>query len=1087
MRNLRKAFASLSVVAILSSLVVTSTAFAGTFKDVPADAYYYSNVEALVEAGVVTANENFHPTGSLERQQAAKLIVEAAGLDTAEPAVATFVDVPKTLWSFKYVEGAVAANVASGYADRVGYFGPTDAITREQFAKMAVEAFDLPEYVPAEPTFPDVTEGMWSYKYIETAYHYQVVNGMADGTFAPTKNINRADGAMMTGNAMNASPRTDDGGEEEPVEGDLDADLSEDAPEYGDNILLEEGTTPFRAEYRPLVALYTLTAGDEDVEVEGLEVTRGGFIVDDEIDNLVLYVDGEMIVDGAANPSSKKFEFSDEDGLFTVEGGESVEVGVAVEFADTVEGGETISFSLTGVTTANAEVAGLPVAGNTLSTADAELSGTELDFDGGFTVDEPEVGALDEQLAEFDITVTGDNDVRVDTLTFAIDGSISMGDLVNFRLTDEDEDEIATSADLGTGKTVTFSELDLVLDGTETFKVFGDIVGGSDRNFTFTVDEDFESVVYDDEQNVRIELVAGDEATETDIGFGDFTVELADDSPVGGVALEGDDVVLARYTFEAGGEKVKVTEMVVSASIAGGGSLDDFKVEVNGTTKDTAVDGVTDDEEITFDFGSSFSVAEGTTSVVEITADVLEDNGFAATESVQVNASVAGITYDLPESDEDDLTTDLPGGDQLLVTAGSIDVTLDGDSPESSVLVMGSTVELGRWSIEGEDDELTLEELRFAIPTTNTIAVNTMFASAKATLYSGSEKLGEVSRSVKGDADSTCDTEAEIAFGNDADFNAGGDCDDAIYDDQDELNWTLEDGETYEVVLEAVLKASATGASAPASGKTVTPAFSYVEWDGEQDGEDATNVTGDVHEVRAAGLMLAEVDTEWTGSSSTDQSVMSFKAEASAGGEKVTLGGVLLTLSNDGTITGTGDVTIRRNTGSGTTLGVVSNYDIADDTTATVAGGTLTLSAAEANLAVGDVLSIATSGEVVVIGKTSTTVFTVRELATGAVPANVGAGAAIANATTIAFGETAAVYVPFENESDGQVSAGSSVTLDVAMDTTGLDNDEVLNVSVSQSDDVTWFDNDEGTDFALSALFQSDYLDDFPVQSEFER
>src|SRR3989339_490981 len=108
MRNLRKALSALSVVAILSSLVVT-TAFAGTFTDVADDAYYAEAVEALAEQGVLNADaDNYNPGMNTARDVAAKLVVLGMGYDLENPETPTFSDVPKTNWAYQYIETAAA-------------------------------------------------------------------------------------------------------------------------------------------------------------------------------------------------------------------------------------------------------------------------------------------------------------------------------------------------------------------------------------------------------------------------------------------------------------------------------------------------------------------------------------------------------------------------------------------------------------------------------------------------------------------------------------------------------------------------------------------------------------------------------------------------------------------------------------------------------------------------------------------------------------------------------------------------------------------------------------------------------------------
>jgi hypothetical protein len=74
------------------------------------------------------------------------LIVIAAMAFTIVPAVTaqsqtTFTDVPSTYWAASAIAEAVQAGYVSGYPD--GTFKPDQVVTREEFIKMAVEAFGL--------------------------------------------------------------------------------------------------------------------------------------------------------------------------------------------------------------------------------------------------------------------------------------------------------------------------------------------------------------------------------------------------------------------------------------------------------------------------------------------------------------------------------------------------------------------------------------------------------------------------------------------------------------------------------------------------------------------------------------------------------------------------------------------------------------------------------------------------------------------------------------------------------------------------------------------------------------------------------
>jgi|GEM_PF-2226071 len=213
MQKARRVVASLSVVTLLASFFVGNVAqAAATYTDVPADAWFYTYVEQLAAAGILdTTQTMYRPADLANRAEAAKLLVAASGLTIDTSAGPSFTDVAPGAWYYQYVETAAKNGIVSGYKDAAGNltgkFGPGDSVTREQFAKMAVNAETLTTDTDGGPHFPDVGTDRWSYSFIETLYNNSVVDGYPDGSFKPENNINRAEIAKMVVGAMNPVPR----------------------------------------------------------------------------------------------------------------------------------------------------------------------------------------------------------------------------------------------------------------------------------------------------------------------------------------------------------------------------------------------------------------------------------------------------------------------------------------------------------------------------------------------------------------------------------------------------------------------------------------------------------------------------------------------------------------------------------------------------------------------------------------------------------------------------------------------------------------------------------------------------------------
>ncbi|MCJ7796894.1 MAG: S-layer homology domain-containing protein, partial [Thermoleophilia bacterium] len=99
-------------------------------------------------------------------------------------------DISDATWQSVYhVSAADAFTVAEGYPD--GTFRPSQSVTRGQFAKMVADGLDIPLLDPPIPTFTDVPRDYIFYKYIEGAVAAGVISGYPDGTFRPENNILR--------------------------------------------------------------------------------------------------------------------------------------------------------------------------------------------------------------------------------------------------------------------------------------------------------------------------------------------------------------------------------------------------------------------------------------------------------------------------------------------------------------------------------------------------------------------------------------------------------------------------------------------------------------------------------------------------------------------------------------------------------------------------------------------------------------------------------------------------------------------------------------------------------------------------------
>ncbi len=122
----------------------------------------------------------------------------------------------KEHWAEEHILEMTAVGAVDGYPDLT--FKPDGAVTREQFAKMAVEAagisvssepFRLPYFVEDADEVAD-----WAKPYVEAAFLARLVRGYEDGTFRPKEPVTRAQMATVISRMLKlrdqGSPQFDD-------------------------------------------------------------------------------------------------------------------------------------------------------------------------------------------------------------------------------------------------------------------------------------------------------------------------------------------------------------------------------------------------------------------------------------------------------------------------------------------------------------------------------------------------------------------------------------------------------------------------------------------------------------------------------------------------------------------------------------------------------------------------------------------------------------------------------------------------------------------------------------------------------------
>lgn len=170
-----------------------------TFKDMKRH-WAREDVEYMASLKIVNGTEEgtFSPDDTISRAEFAALAVRTMGFTETEYEN-SFFDVVKEDWYSGYAQTAKDKGFMMGYN---GLFTPNAPITREEIAKVIVEAYHSKAGGSVEKGkalyFNDLEDiSFWAYDYIAEAVDLGFMNGVSEETFSPKSNATRAQAAVL--------------------------------------------------------------------------------------------------------------------------------------------------------------------------------------------------------------------------------------------------------------------------------------------------------------------------------------------------------------------------------------------------------------------------------------------------------------------------------------------------------------------------------------------------------------------------------------------------------------------------------------------------------------------------------------------------------------------------------------------------------------------------------------------------------------------------------------------------------------------------------------------------------------------------
>ncbi len=177
---------------------VTPVTPAGSFSDVANVEWAKDAIEALAKEGVLAGKGDgkFYPNDSVTREEFVKIIVAAFDLSD-DAATCDFADVSKDSWSYSYIAAANKLGIVSGDGEN---FNPGAGISRQDMAVIIHRVFEhLGLEVSGETITFDDNAAIAGYAKdaVDALTAAGIINGMGDGTFAPAGTVTRAQAAKV--------------------------------------------------------------------------------------------------------------------------------------------------------------------------------------------------------------------------------------------------------------------------------------------------------------------------------------------------------------------------------------------------------------------------------------------------------------------------------------------------------------------------------------------------------------------------------------------------------------------------------------------------------------------------------------------------------------------------------------------------------------------------------------------------------------------------------------------------------------------------------------------------------------------------
>ena len=439
--------------------------------------------------------------------------------------------------------------------------------------------------------------------------------------------------------------------------------------------------------------------------VTNVSLQRIGVSGDSTLKNVYLFSGAVRLTD-SASVSAGKITFNAASGIFTVPAGSSMNISVRADI-DTGTSGQLIGVALTGVTASLPVSAVYPVSGASMSIfTSTDIAKATSTVNAAAVATTITAGSLNQTIWNTSLSLSG-RAVYLKSLALKVIGSIPTNSLQNVKLYVAGI-QVASAIGMDMNGMITFdlSSAPYKIDSSRTIEVRADVVNGSSRTFSVSLQNASDMMLIDSNYNVGVSVALGNtQSTNTvTVSLGNVVVSTDPSLAAGDIVTGASNVALARYTVKAYGEDMKISYLQASSS----DQLDNVSLYANGIQIGSTKTFTVANQAELFNLGSSLIIPAGQTVTIEIRGDIKYNGVNATTTSNDVKVALIGYTNNAQGSYSSQLST-VPSsaieGPLMRVVGAGLSVAKN-SSVGNTVSIPNTTgVKIGSYSLQANSSE----------------------------------------------------------------------------------------------------------------------------------------------------------------------------------------------------------------------------------------------------------------------------------------------------------------------------------------------------------------------------------------------